>query len=402
MKKVILILLAAMLAMALLVSCGSMKDGSPTSSSNGMSGGAGSAPAPSAAPMAPPAPMPEMAEEIWYDSDYMEYGYDDAEVAYTSAVKGEPGGAGVPENAAAASMAEKIIYSMYADIETVDFDDTMAKVEQLVIANGGFKESSYTGGRNYAQSYYGLQTHRTANYVLRIPANRLKAVEESLGSLGNVTSTSTNAENITSQFYDTQSRLNSYKIQEERLLDMLRKADNVPDMISIEQRLADVRYSIESLTTTLNNWQSKVDYSTLTLNIYEVAELTEISPVQQRTYWQQVGDGLQSTTFGVGRFFTDLFKGLIINLPVLIVLAVIVVVIIIIVRKRVRRRREEERVYYQKRSRHTAKYENPYANQNAYHGANQNANQNVNNQNVNQGANQSESQGVDNEANNVK
>ena len=347
MKRVIAILIIAMASASLLASCGGMSDASSQTGSairNEMGGGGSSTsyfsydtaeydgnyampeamPSASAAPMAP---MMEPKPDVAYDD------YDVAAAGYAP-LQSEGGAAPVTEIAADGGLAEKIIYSVYADIETIDFDRTVEMVYEMLALNGAFIESSYIGGRNYAQSYYGWQTYRNASFSLRVPKDRLNAVTASLGDLGNVTSVRSDAENITSQFFDTQSRLNSFKTQEERLLDMLGKADNVPDMIAIEQRLADVRYSIESLTTTLNNWQNRVDYSTLTLYIVEVESFTEISPVQQRTYWQQIGDGLEARTVGVGRFFMDLFKWVVVNIPVLIVIAVIVVVAVVVIRKK--------------------------------------------------------------------
>ena len=363
MKKIALVLVAALISTALLASCSSYDKSGAMPAEGGsynMSFADGNYGFAEDAEMFAPAPS-------------MMRDHPEVEALYTNATSG----AGVvPINSSAmeTGLAEKIIYSVYADIETVNFDETVDRVYELMAANGAFVESSYVGGMNYAQSYHGWQTYRTANFTLRVPKDRLNAVTESLDALGNVTSKRSDAENITSQFFDTQSRLNSYKLQEDRLLDMLSRADNVPDMISIEQRLAEVRYSIESLTTTLNSWQQRVDYSTLTLYISEVESFTEITPVQQRTFWEQIGDGLEARTIGVGRFFMNLFKWITINLPVLIVLAVIAAVIIILVRRRVRKNRklQEERAkagpyqYY-------GQYQNQYAAPAATAGAGQGA-----------------------------
>jgi len=243
----------------------------------------------------------------------------------------------VAETAVDEHLAEKIIYTVYADIEALDFDESIENVYRLLTAHGAFIESSYVGGVNYSARYHGWQTYRSANFVLRVPKNQLNAVTASLGSLGNVTSLRSDAENITARFTDMESRLSSLWIQEERLLDMLRRAEDVPDMIAIEERLSDVRYQIESITATLRNWQNQVDYSTLHLYIQEVETYTEITQVQQRTYWQQVSEGFVSNMRGVGRFFANFFKWLVINLPVLVVLAVVAIVVIIIVRKQIKR-----------------------------------------------------------------
>ena len=331
MKKTISILLCAIMAVALLSACGNYKSDGSDMSMNG-SGGSSFSQA-SSAPMR--------------DYLYEEYGadYDTADM-YESGGSGGSGESYVAKQISSTGggneLAEKIIYNASASIETIDFDESVEKVYDLMALNNAFIESSNIGGRNYSQSYYGAQTYRTAYFTLRVPVSRLAEMVSSLSLLGNVTSSQSDGQNITSQFYDMESRLNSYRTQEERLLAMLAKADTVADMIDIEQRLAEVRYSIESMTTTLRNWQNQVDYSTLTLYIYEVAKLSEIAPPLQRTYWQQIGDGLGSTIKSVGNFFMELFKWVIVNLPILAILAVIVVVVVIVSKRLIRRSRARE------------------------------------------------------------
>ena len=235
------------------------------------------------------------------------------------------------------SMAERIIYTASADIETMDFDETIERVHEMLGIHGAFIENSFIGGRNHAQAFHGWQTFRTANFTIRIPVERFETVTGGLDILGNVTSIWRDAENITMQFMDTESRLNAFRIQEERLLDMLSRADTMADMILIEARLGEVRFDIESLTSMLQNWQSRIDYSTLTLHIREVERLTPITPTH-RTYWQRVGDGFRSTARGIGEFFTDAFAWLIArSLVIIIVIVVIGTPILIIVTKHRRR-----------------------------------------------------------------
>lgn len=249
-----------------------------------------------------------------------------------------PAGSDTLATTTAQDFAEKIIYSYYADIETLAFDDTIASVEQLIALHGAFIENSNIQGTNYATSQRGGRSYRYAHFIIRVPVEQLSAVTGKLDSLGNVVTLNSNAQNITSQFYDTQSRLNSLRIQEERLLDMLTKAEDVADMLTIETTLADVRYQIESLTTTLNHWQQQVDYSTLTLSIAEVEEYQE--PVQlHRTYWERMADGLTETLRSVGRFFMNLFMWIIVSAPVLIILAVIGIVAYVLIKRSIRKSR---------------------------------------------------------------
>ena len=317
MKKAISILLCTIFLTMLLTACGAGYN-----SPDAMWAGGNSS-----APQAMPAPAPEMPEAEYYMDDMGDW---DAPSEAQSESGILPVSAPVTEG-----MSEKIIYSVYANIETMSFEETVENVHTLMARYSAFIENSSVSGVNYESRYRGWNEYRRAYYSLRVPKDRLNAITADLDILGNVTNLTSNAENITSQFFDTQSRLNTLTIQEERLLTMLSKAEDIPDLIAIEERLGEVRYQIEALTTTLNNWQNQVDYSYLTLEIWEVEQFTEITEIH-RTYWQQIGDGFMSTVRGVGSFFKDLFRWLIVSAPVLVILAVIAFVIFIIVRRSIR------------------------------------------------------------------
>ena len=241
------------------------------------------------------------------------------------------------------SMAEKIIYSANVEMETLDFDETIAAVEEMVERYGGFFESSSVSGNSYSAEYYGYTGGRYANYVIRVPVESFDEMTGSLDTVGNVLNVYRYTENITTQFYDSQSRLDAYEIEEERLLSMLEQAETVTDMLDIESRLSQVRYEIEALETRLRNWQNQVDYSTVELNIREVRDLTERQD-PDRTYLQQLGDGFASTLKDVGGFFKDLFRIFVASIPVLIIIAVVIVAVVLIIRRVRRRRRQRDNV----------------------------------------------------------
>ena len=337
MKKVLAILLVIIFTATVLSACsGSTNFMSKSSSAPEYPAYA----SPSAAPMAPPpgggtgyAPAPGMDMPQGDQKYSNSYGRGDS---------GESGVIPIVNSTGDSSLAEKIIYTVYADIQTIDFDASIDGVYKMMATYGAFIESSSIGGREYYQAYYGKPTYRNASFVIRVPVDRLNTVVETLGDLGYVTSTSSNGQNITAQFYDMQSRLNAYKVQEERLLDLLAKADTVSDMIIIEQRLAEVRYSIESFESMLTNWQNQVDYSTLTLNIREVEKFQETTPII-RSYWQQLGDGIKTSTKRVGEFFKDLFKWIVVNLPIIIVVVVIAVIVLLLIRRSARRKKAQEK-----------------------------------------------------------
>ena len=84
-----------------------------------------------------------------------------------------------------------------------------------------------------------------------------------------------NISDITEEYSDTESRLNSLKIEEESLNVMLKKAKNVEEMIKVEDKLSSVRTEIENITRRLKRYDKQITYSTVHINISEVKDLTE-------------------------------------------------------------------------------------------------------------------------------
>ena len=238
-------------------------------------------------------------------------------------------------------MAEKMIYSANATVETTDFDKSVKAVYEMIDNYGGFIESSYVTGQDYTSQWNNNIPRRTASFVIRVPQAGFASMTENLSVVGNVTSVRRYAENITEQFYDSKARLDTYRIEQDRLLAMLEKADNVNDMIQLESRLSEVRYNIESIESRLRNWQKQVDYSSVTLNLTEVKQLTNIVE-PKRSYWKEMWDGFLWTLEDIGDFFKDLFMEFVINLPVFILFAIVIIVIVLVIRLIIRRHKKKK------------------------------------------------------------
>ena len=241
----------------------------------------------------------------------------------------------IQSNAASAeNPSEKIIYSADAEIETTDFDATLQAVDALMERYGAFLEASSVNGTNYEG-----HGRRSASYTLRIPAASFVTVRDDLEELGNVTYYNLYADNITTQYYDAQSRLAAYETEEARLLEILASCETVEEMIAVESQLTEVRYQIESLTTTLRTWQNQVDYSTLTLWITEVKTLTEQTPA---SFGEDVRQTLQQTFSVLAEGGRVIAKYLIVAVILLALPAAIVLVIVFTIRRN--RRKKQQKV----------------------------------------------------------
>ena len=249
-------------------------------------------------------------------------------------------GAGASESAPT-ERPGKIIYSANVQVETTDFDGSLEKLDAMVAEYSGWVESSSVSGSNYAERSRGSVSRRSANYTLRIPSDRFQELMTGLSALGNVPYSHTYTENVTAQYYDVQARLTAYTAQEQRLLEMMEIAESVEDIILLEDRLTEVRYTIDSLQSSLNNWDRQVSYSTIYLDLIEVQEYRP-EPQVQPSFGEQLSAALKEGLHDAGSFFKDLLLFLAGALPFLVFLALVIVVIVLLV-KRSRKRREEKR-----------------------------------------------------------
>ena len=307
MKKALSLLLAALLVFAL-CACGS----ADTASS------------------APAASYDMAYTEAAYPAEAEEYGG----FAVTGGTQLESGSGAAPEGSP-----EKLIYSASATVETTEFDGTIEKLSALVEQYGGFVESSSVNGSNYYTQSRGYSSTRYASYVIRVPSDKFSALMGSLSTLGNVPYSHTYTENITAQYYDTDARLTAYQTQEARLLEMMEAAKTVEDLIAIEEKLTELRYQIESLQSTLKNWDRQVAYSTLDLEVQEVVEYT---PESRMSYGQELALALTNGLKRTGEFFKDLLLAIVGALPALVILAVVLAVLIPLWKKRRKARRAKK------------------------------------------------------------
>ena len=236
---------------------------------------------------------------------------------------------------------DKIIYSAEATVETTDFDKALGELDALIKQYGGWVESSSVSGANYYSKSKGQPSTRSAYYGVRIPSANFSALMGSLATIGNVPYTHTYTENVTAQYYDTEARLTAYRTQEARLLEMMEKAETVEDIITIEDRLTELRYKIESLQSSLNNWDRRVNYSTVNVSLEEVRSYTPEAGTQI-SYGRELWLALTNALKGVGQFFKDALVFLVSALPTLIILAVLVLVLWKPVKKLIARRRAKK------------------------------------------------------------
>ena len=165
--------------------------------------------------------------------------------------------------------------------------------------------------------------------TVRIPT---KYYNDFLGGIegeDKITSKRSYVENISRKYYDTSARIEALEIQQDRLLDMLAQATEIEDMITIESRLSEVQYQLNSAKTSLASMDADVAFSTITVNVSEVMEYTPAQePVKSNTFV----DRLKNTLSETWEFFWEMLEGLLFAVIRLIPVALVVGVVALIIR----------------------------------------------------------------------
>lgn len=124
----------------------------------------------------------------------------------------------------------KMIYTMDMQVETTAFDDAAAGLRQLVEDMGGYFETASV--YNYGGDY------RSAYYTIRVPAEQYQNLLTQVGKLCHIVRQEENSQNISEQYYDTESRLVTQQTKLERLQTLLAQAENMEDIITIESAIS--------------------------------------------------------------------------------------------------------------------------------------------------------------------
>ncbi len=281
MKRGLALFLAALLTALTLTACGG---------GGGYSGGSASS-----------APSASESQTAYDDSgdewkaEVREFGFD-APAAAAGGSPAEPE-ATTEEPREDRLASAKMVYTASIQAETQDYDACTAALEELVDRLGGYLE--------YASSDSRGDGSRSASYTVRVPAKEFRGFLKTVGEISHVTSQDQNAENISERYYDTESRLETQKTKMERLQTLLSKAENMEDIIDLENAISETEYQIEQLTGSLRHYDSLVDYATVDIRLREVLRLSTVEEAPP-TFGSRLGNAFTDGLRGFGDFLQGL------------------------------------------------------------------------------------------------
>lgn len=222
----------------------------------------------------------------------------------------------------------KIIENIALSVQTKTFDALLESITQQIELLGGYVESSNISGREI-DSY----RNRSADMKIRIPVEQSETFSNYISENSVVVNRSVTTEDITLTYVDVESRISALEKEKASLERLLERAETVDEIISVQSKLTEVIYTLESYQSQLRTYDNLIDYCTIDLYIYEV-ERTVV--VEEQTVWQEIGTNLETNFSAMWNGIVDIFVFAVSSLPFLlpfVVIAVIVIVIVVVQRR---------------------------------------------------------------------
>ena len=234
----------------------------------------------------------------------------------------------------AAHVERKLIRNVSMHLETREFDALTKSISDAVTFFGGYMEQSDVSGNSLYWS--DERSSRCSNLTARIPENKLDAFLTEVSGQGNVTYKNESVQDVTLQYTDITSRKKTLQMEQDRLWELLEKAESIDAVIALEARLSEVRYQLESIESQLRTLDNQIVYSTVYLSIQEVQVLTS---TDQDTIPVRIQKGLSRSLNTLKISSIDFLVWFISSLPILAVFAVLVFIAVIILKKPLKRRK---------------------------------------------------------------
>ena len=172
-----------------------------------------------------------------------------------------PAATAVPIIATGSGIETKIIKTAYITIEVTDVTGSVDQLKNLVTAKGGYLSSS-----SVSEGYNG---RLTGTVVLRIPQAEFENTLAGVKAIGSVKSVSTQGEDVTEEYVDIHAQKTSYQNQLAQYNEIMKKAVKVSDVIEIQQQIDRVQTELNRLEGRLKYLNSRIDLSTITVNLQE-------------------------------------------------------------------------------------------------------------------------------------
>lgn len=156
---------------------------------------------------------------------------------------------------------QKLIKTGNITFPTNNLDKTKNETVSFIKSLGGYISND---------SQQKLNDRIQQTLIIRIPIKNFdNLVNKVIEIAEDIDERNISIEDVSEDFYDTETRIKNKKSVEIKYLDLLKKANKIEDILSIEGKLGEIRNEVETAEGHLKSLKDKISYSTLNVVFYK-------------------------------------------------------------------------------------------------------------------------------------
>jgi len=163
------------------------------------------------------------------------------------------------------SQSEKIVITSDINMQTDKFDSVSESIRNQVKLKNGYIQHFWYG--NHSKD---IEFRRVSAMTIMVPSDEYESMLSYLEFLGKITSTSTTTTLLTSEYYDIEKKLQTKKLEEQKILELMSKTTRIEDLINLEEMLSEARSFIASYESQISDIDIFSYYTTINLYLNEV------------------------------------------------------------------------------------------------------------------------------------
>ncbi len=230
----------------------------------------------------------------------------------------------------------KVINNAFVNLDIEEYDEKFDQIVNIISTKGGHIQHSNTEYKHYVRENP-EESLKRGNLSVRVPESAFLDTVNEIKAIGIVTNYGSSGEDITTQYRDTANEIENLKVQEERLREIMLKAENVEDILAVERELTRVRGNINAMTGDIQRWDDLVELSTINISLNEVVNKDKRIQTVSDNIWDKAGKGFIRTINGLLEFAEIIFIGFVSFLPIIIITGLIIGIVILVIKRLIRR-----------------------------------------------------------------
>ncbi len=173
---------------------------------------------------------------------------------------------------------------IYMEVDT--FAKARVEIDHIIAKNKAYISHEDNETNDYRQ---------TASITIRVPNDNFDQLMSGVNGIASeVIRKTINARDVSEEFVDIQARLKTKKEVLKRYKSFLLKAKTIEEVLLVENNMRSIQEEIEAKEGRLKYLSDQIDYSTLSLKMFEEFEQIKKDEVKEPSFFSRVGDGLHT------------------------------------------------------------------------------------------------------------